>query len=163
MASKSRAPFSQLVWYVGLDSDKMRNLAKIVQETNAKIVLTTTWRDHYTIRAYKQEDPVGKYVNNKFRKVGLKIYDKIEPGKRFNRGIGAKRWLEEHPEVTDFVILDDEEMGYYTDYDLFDPHFVKTLWDGHGLTENCTNAAIRILNGELGSYVDRDDLQWIYM
>lgn len=159
--SKSRAPFSQLVWYVGLDSDKMRNLAKIVQETDAKIVLTTTWRDHYTIGAYKQEDPVGKYVNNKFRKVELKIYDKIQRGKRFDRGRGVNVWLDEHPEVTNFVILDDEEMGYYNDYDLFDPHFVKTLWDGHGLTENCANAAIRILNGELGRYIDRDDLQWI--
>ena len=159
--SKSRAPFSQFIWYVGLDSDKMRNLAKIVQETDAKIVLTTTWRDHYTIGAYKQEHPVGKYVNNKFRKVGLKIYDKIEPGKRFNRGIGAKRWLEEHSEVTDFVILDDEEMGYYNDYDLFDPHFVKTFWNGHGLTENCANAAIKILNGELGAYKDMDDLRKI--
>lgn len=160
--SISRAPFPapSYIWYVGLDSDKMRNLAKIVQETNAKIVLTTTWRNHYTIGVYKQEDPVGKYVNNKFRKVELKIYDKIEPGKRFDRGKGAKIWLEQHPEVTDFVILDDEEMGYYNDYDLFDPHFVKTLWDGHGLTENCANAAIRILNGELGSYVDRNDLQW---
>ena len=160
--SKSRAPFSQLIWYVGLDSDKMRNLAKIVQETDAKIVLTTTWREHYTIGAYKQEDPVGKYVNNKFRKVELKIYDKIEPGRRFNRGRGVKKWLEEHPEVTDFVILDDEEMGYYNDYDLFDPHFVKTFWDGHGLTENCVNAAIKILNGELGAYRDMEDLQKVY-
>ena len=160
--SKSRAPFSQLIWYVGLDSGKMRNLAKIVQETDAKIVLTTTWRDHYTIGAYKQEDPVGKYVNNKFRKVRLKIYDKIEPGKRFNRGRGVKVWLDEHPEVTEFVILDDEEMGYYNDYDLFDPHFVKTFWDGHGLTENCANAAIKILNGELGAYRDMDDLHSIY-
>ena len=160
--SKSRAPFSQLIWYVGLDSDKMRNLVKIVQETDAKIVLTTTWREHYTIGAYKQEDPVGKYVNNKFRKVGLKIYDKIEPGRRFDRGRGVKVWLDEHPDVTDFVILDDEEMGYYNDYDLFDPHFVKTFWDGHGLTENCTNAAIKILNGELGVYRDMDDLRSIY-
>ena len=161
--SRIPSPEEPNVWYVGIDSDKMRNLVKIVQETDAKIVLTTTWRDHYEVGAYKQMDPVGKYMNNKFRKFGLKIYDKIEPGKRFNRGIGAKRWLEEHPEVIDFVILDDEEMGYYTDYDLFDPHFVKTLWDGHGLTENCANAAIKILNGELGSYIDRDDLQWLYM
>lgn len=163
--SKSRVPSPKEpnVWYVGIDSDKMRNLVKIVQETNAKIVLTTTWREHYEVGAYKQEDPVGKYMNNKFRKFGLKIYDKIQRGKRFDRGRGVKVWLDEHPGVTDFVILDDEEMGYYNDYDLFDPHFVKTLWDGHGLTENCANAAIRILNGELGSYVDRDDLQHIYM
>ena len=162
--SKSRAPFSYEpdIWYVGLDSDKMRNLAKIIQETDAKIVLTTTWRDYYTIGAYKQESQVGKYMNNKFRKLGLKIYDKIQRGKRFDRGRGVKVWLEEHPEVTDFVILDDEEMGYYNDYDLFDPHFVKTFWDGHGLTENCANAAIKILNGELGVYRDMDDLHSIY-
>ena len=160
--SKSRVPFPKEpnVWYVGLDSNKLWNLAKIIQETDAKIVLTTTWREHYEVGAYKQTDPVGKYMNNKFRKFGLKIYDKIQRGKRFDRGRGVNVWLDEHPEVTNFVILDDEEMGYYNDYDLFDPHYVKTLWDGHGLTENCANAAIRILNGELGSYVDRDDLQW---
>ena len=162
--SKSRAPFPAPpeFCYIGLDSDKIRNLAKIVQKTDAKIVLTTTWREHYEIGAYKQMDPVGKYMNNKFRKFGLKIYDKIQRGKRFDRGRDVKVWLDEHPQVTDFVILDDEEIGYYNDYDLFDPHFVKTLWDGHGLTENCANAAINILNGELGSYIDRDDLQWIY-
>ena len=163
--STSRAPFPDLnVWYVGLDSNKLRNLVKIIQETNAKIVLTTTWREHYEIGAYKQMDPVGKYINNKFRMFNLKIYDKIIDGKRFNRGKGVKIWLEQHPEVTDFVILDDEDMGYFwVDYKGYEPHFVKTLWDGHGLTENCANAAIRILNGELGSYIDRDDLQWIYM
>ena len=164
--SQSRAPFydGAGTWYVGLDSNKLRNLAKIIQETNAKIVLTTTWREHYEIGAYKQMDPVGKYINNKFRMFDLKIYDKIVDGKRFDRGKGVKIWLEQHPEVTDFVILDDEDMGYFwVDYERYEPHFVKTLWDGNGLTENCTNAAIRILNGELGSYIDRDDLQWIYM
>lgn len=161
VTSKSRVTFEDGV-YVGLDKDKLRNLAKIVQETDAKIVLTTTWRDHYEVGAYKQSNRVGKYVNNKFRDLGLKIYDKIEDGKRFDRGVGAKRWLEEHPEVTDFVILDDEEMGYYNDYDLFDPHFVKTFWNGHGLTENCANAAIKILNGQLGAYKDMDDLHSIY-
>ena len=161
--SKSRVPSPEEpnIWYVGIDSDKMRNLVKIVQETDAKIVLTTTWREHYVIGAYKQMDPVGKYMNNKFRMFGLKIYDKIIEGKRFDRGKGVKSWLNEHPEVTDFVILDDEDMGYFwVDYERYEPRFVKTLWDGHGLTENCANAAIRILNGELGSYIDRDDLQW---
>ena len=164
VTSKSRVPSPKEpnIWYVGIDSNKMRNLVKIVQETDAKIILTTTWREHYEVGAYKQMDPVGKYMNNKFRKFGLKIYDKIQRGKRFDRGRGVKVWLDEHPEVTDFVILDDEEMGYYNDYDLFDPHFVKTLWDGHGLTENCANAAIKILNGELGAYRDMDDLHSIY-
>ena len=67
--SQSRAPFydGAGTWYVGLDSNKLRNLAKIIQETDAKIVLTTTWREHYEVGAYKQTDPVGKYINNKFQ------------------------------------------------------------------------------------------------
>lgn len=159
--SKSRVTFEDGV-YVGLDKNKLRNLAKIVQETDAKIVLTTTWRDHYEVGAYKQSNRVGKYVNNKFRDLGLKIYDKIEDGKRFDRGKGAKRWLDAHPEVTEYVAIDDEDMAYMLEWDTFKDHFVKTLWDGNGLTENCANAAIRILNGCRENYIDMEDMHKIY-
>ena len=159
--SKSRVTFEDGV-YVGLDKNKLRNLAKIVQETDAKIVLTTTWRDHYEIGAYKQSNRVGKYVNNKFRDLGLKIYDKVRDGKRFDRGRDAKAWLDEHPEVTEYVAIDDEDIGYMIEWDTFKNHFVKTLWDGNGLTENCANAAVRILNGCRENYIDREDLHKLY-
>ncbi len=159
--SKSRVTFEDGI-YVGLDKNKLRNLAKIVQETDAKIVLTTTWRDHYEVGAYKQSNRVGKYVNNKFRDLGLKIYDKVRDGKRFNRGKDAKAWLDEHPEVTEYVVIDDEDIGYMIEWDIFKNHFVKTLWDGNGLTENCANAAIRILNGCRENYIDREDMHKVY-
>ena len=159
--SKSRVTFEDGI-YVGLDKDKLRNLAKIVQETDAKIVLTTTWRDHYEVGAYKQNDRVGKYVNNKFRDLGLKIYDKVREGKRFDRGKDVKAWLDEHPDVTEYVAIDDEDIGYMIEWDTFKNHFVKTLWNGNGLTENCANAAIRILNGCREDYIDREDLYKLY-
>lgn len=31
--------------YVGVDADKIRRLARIVEETGAKIVLSSDWRD----------------------------------------------------------------------------------------------------------------------
>ena len=159
--SKSRVTFEDGI-YVGLDKDKLRNLAKIVQETDAKIVLTTTWRDHYEVGAYKQNDRVRKYVNNKFRDLGLKIYDKVREGKRFDRGKDVKAWLDEHPDVTEYVAIDDEDIGYMIEWDTFKNHFVKTLWNGNGLTENCANAAIRILNGCREDYIDREDLYKLY-
>lgn len=142
--------------YLGIDTVRINRLTKIVEATDAAIVLTSTWKDWYEVGAYKQSNPTGKYMNNKFRKAGLKIYDIARDVAGWaHRGAAIKAWLENHPEVKEFVILDDEIFKDYETYNYL-PHMIKTIYDTEpenehlaGLTDYLTDRAIDILNGKL--------------
>lgn len=138
---------------VGIDTAKINRLAKIVAATNAEIVLTTTWKDYYELGAYKQTHPVGKYLNNKLRKAGLRVHGVIPTAPWSKRGAAILKWLDTHSahcSLTNFVILDDELFDYER-WGL-DKHLIKTIWDNdnpeiEGLTDYLVYAAIDILNG----------------
>lgn len=58
-----------------------------------------------------------------------------------HRGSEIKEWLDAHPEVTNYVIIDD-------DNDMLDeqePHFVQTSWYD-GINDYNVEKAIEILN-----------------
>lgn len=156
--------------YLGIDTIRIKRLAKIVEATGAAIVLTTTWKDFYEIGAYKQSNRTGIYMNNKFRKTGLKIYDSaMDVAGWAKRGAAIKTWLDNHPEVKEFVILDDEIFNDYETYDYL-PHMIKTMYrlePGQdrfgGLTDYLVEKAIDILNGKLpehGPTIDKDWFEW---
>ena len=144
---------------VGIDTDKIRRLKEIVDATDAKIVLTTTWKDHYELGAYKQTEQFAKYLSNKFRKFGLRVLDKVRDKRWTDRGEAILKWLDEHPDTTHWLILDDQRFLKYDD-ERIEPHWVRTYWRGHGLTEPCMNAAIAILNGKRhGAFYDEEDYE----
>ena len=92
--------------YIGIDNSKVKELKRIVDATGAEIVLSSDWRYRFNVGAYKQEVHTCKYLSNKLRKQGLKIYDKTCDIARFKRGREIEHWLHEHPEVSNYVILD---------------------------------------------------------
>lgn len=145
--------------YLGIDNKRVKRLKHIVLQTDAKIVLTSTWREFYAVGAYLQDNSTGKYLNNKMRKQQLEIYDKIREEVPWNhRGEAINLWLTQHPDVDNFVILDDEIFCDYNDFNLM-PHLVKTcanLTDElSGLTNGLTTAAIAILEGYcIGPIID---------
>ena len=142
---------------VGIDTDKIRRLKRIIDETGAEVVLTSTWKDCYELGAYKQEHRIGKYMNNKFRKFRIKIKDKTFERTWSQRAKGILDWLKAHPEVTNFVILDDEEFVGYNQPPLKD-YVIHTFWEGNGLTEASADMAIKMLKGEAaGAYYDTED------
>lgn len=142
---------------VGMDTDKLRRLQEIVNKTDAKIVLTTTWKEHYEVGAYKQYETFAKYMNNRFRKFGLQVIDKVRDKRWSDRGEAILKWLDEHPETNQWLILDDQRFLWYDD-DRIEPHWVRTYWRGSGLTEAGKEAAIRILNGKrYGAFYDEED------
>ena len=86
---------------LGLSKPLMRNLSFLVKSSKAKIVLSSSWR---------------MYPENRFklartlRYKGLKISSStpvIDGGDQRTRQQEIEQWLKEHPEVTDYVILDD--------------------------------------------------------
>lgn len=150
--------------YLGIDNIRVKRLAQIVNATDAKIVLTSDWGQNYIINTYKQEDKCCKYLNNKLRKQGLKVYDKIDwtRFRRCERGAAILDWLQKHPEVTNYVIIDDETFYGYEKPEIKE-HLIYCYddVDGHdelsGLTDNLVVHAINILEGrEKGYCVDED-------
>ena len=139
---------SRCCGYLGIDDKKAKNLAKIVEETNAKIVLISTWKDDWRKTDKSHQGIMANYLDRKLKKQGLVILDKTKSidknGFHFSRGEGILQYLADN-KVEKFVILDD----YQFDYDscgLTDYHIKTDAFNG-GLTEEMANRAIKILNG----------------
>lgn len=124
-----------------IDPTRMVLLKELVDATDAKIVLSTSWREHWAKDA-AECDSTGKLINQIFSACHLQIFDKT-PQLRSGREVQIKSWLDRHPEVTSFVVLDDRLL--YGDF--LDGHFVKTSNYFDGLDETDVKQAIGILNG----------------
>lgn len=123
------------------DEEAMNNLQQIVTNTGSKIVISSTWRIHYNTTT-----PLWVALVDNLEKYGLEQFivgiTPVEDGNPFSkpRRIEIKEWLDEHPEVDTFVILDDEwDMGELT------PHFVRCAGSIGISSANCEEA-IAILN-----------------
>ena len=127
---------------VAIDPSRLELLRKIVFSTDARIVLTSSWREHWSIVGFLCDD-IGKEINRIFHEAGMYIYDKT-PSRIRNRYEEILMWLEEHPTVKNYVVIDDEP---YAEGALRD-RFVLTcgLCDRKGLDESDAEKAIVILN-----------------
>lgn len=144
--TKSYRESPDVDYYNDFISDhNMRFLKRIVMATDAKIVLSSTWRTYYS-RGKMQFDKSGEYINRIFEKCGLKIFDKT-PELNNDRDTEISSWLEDNSYVNSYVIIDDFDFKWS---DCHKKHLVKTD-DEHGLNEETAEAAIQIL---LGDYVE---------
>jgi hypothetical protein len=126
-----------------IDESRLPLLKSIVDETSAKIVLTSSWRKHWNSDE-NLCDESGIYITNTFAKFGLKIYDKI-PDLGYNkRREEVKAWLARTTEpIESYVILDDNAFFWEELYE----HLVKTNPRfGSGLEKEHCEKAIEILN-----------------
>ena len=134
-----------LVSNTNLDETRMPLLKRIVDETGAVIVLSTSWRSHW----HKKENecsPIGVWINAIFAKYGMTIYDKT-PQLSFQAGRQKEilSWLEYPPErVESYVILDDDGLGWGK---LSDRLIKTSPHIGKGLEEEHVQKAIALLNG----------------
>lgn len=131
------------------------NLKRIVDETGAKIVISCSWRmSGLSVMRdmWKKRNLPGEVIdvtctsNELIKKGKFKYRDDVE------RGHEIQEWLDNHKDVTNFLILDD-------DNDMLENqrnNFVRTADNndhpdhvdiqGYGLTNICTDKAIEILN-----------------
>lgn len=129
--------------FMGIDDYKVKFLRQIVDATGASIVLTSTWKTEWS----KNEEFLsvdGAYLNSKLAEESLHILDKTTD-KILDRGAGIMRWLNDHPEVKSWVVIDDDIFTDYKEYDVL-PHLVKTSFY-FGLTQEHASQCIKILNG----------------
>lgn len=125
---------------MAIDPTRMVLLRRIVDATGARIVLSTSWREHWS-KNLAECDSTGVLINEIFGKYGLQIWDKT-PELHTRREHEIKSWLDKHPEVKSFVVLDDRLLSAA----YLNGHFIKTYNHFDGLEAEDVQKAIDILN-----------------
>lgn len=123
-----------------IDVSRLLLLKQLVDQTGAKIVLTSSWRRHWD-PAGKCTDEIGKGLEATFGGIGIDLYDKT-PELDNDRAKEISKWLAMNRDVDAFVIIDDIKFGWYelaqfvvnTDYRI-----------GRGLEKRHIEKAIKIL------------------
>ena len=92
-----------------IDVEKVKLLKRAIDETGARVVLSSSWR--YTRNARYLKELLANY----------EIRVDSTPYIQDIRGLEIKKWLSENQGVEDFIILDDEI------FDSFDEGLIKKL------------------------------------
>ena len=128
------------------------NLRRIIDETGAKIVISSSWRSDgiETMRnMWKDRNLPGEVVD-----VTPHLRSKLWEKEDLGRGDEIQWWLDRHPEITGYVIVDDD---YFDILPHQLPNLVRTSGNehhpdcidiGYGLTNECTANVIQVLNGK---------------
>lgn len=133
--------------YYAYGADKARNIMRawdpisiklvdrLCQDYNLKVVISSTWRQRYDVPlillthgfngSFHEDDKTPQHFGNR------------------SRGQEIRDWLEEHPEVTRYIIIDDSEDGLVGNE--LSPYHVKTDISDGFLTHNY-HCAKRILD-----------------
>lgn len=115
-----------------LGEEFLDRLQRIINQTNAKIVLSSSWR--------LEEQSYAK-VERALATRNLKLEDRTVELNRF-RSHEIQEWLGRHPQIVKFAVLDDwNEAGYDIEHSFF-----QTKMDD-GLTEEIAERVIKHLNG----------------
>lgn len=126
-----------------IDETRMPILFRIVAQTGAEIVLSTSWRKHWSPNP-DENDPVGREIDALFQKYGMNIFDKTPVSKNNDRAEEIRAYLAKCPYVQNFVILDDIRFGWGD----LQSHVINTSYRiGRGLEERHLEAAVELLNG----------------
>lgn len=126
-----RTTTQQFNGFLGMDPYMILLFDRILQATGCKVVLSSSWRNH--------PESVAEIKKRVCKLEGMtpRSWFIQSLARSTYRGEEIKRWLELHPAVTEYAIIDDnsdmleEQMS----------HFFKTSWE-HGLTEEIANKII---------------------
>lgn len=135
-----------------LDKKKMELVKCICDETGAKIVISSSWR-RYTLADTIEElttnqtktghEPflMPEYIVDVTARMYAFKHGTREIHYGLDRGVEIDRWLWEHPEVTNYVILDDDGDMLLSQKN----NFIKTH-ALRGISKRDVERAIKILN-----------------
>lgn len=133
---KAQRPFTVLELSKDIDKDKVILLNKIVEETGAKIVISSSWRMSVDldmiIETFNLQGFVGEIIGVTPMKLSC-----------VDRGQEINWWLEKN-EVDGFAVIDDIN---FWGFNSFDDKCVLVS-DDNGMTEEDVNEVIKVLNSE---------------
>jgi len=120
-----------------LDPDMILRLKRIIEATDAKVVLSSDWRYDKDDERYNQDFIE---LRDTLKENGIEFYGFTPERIDGNRGFEIAEYILSHDEFTNYVVLDDRP-----DACIDNSHFVRTLMST-GLTEEHVEEAIKILN-----------------
>lgn len=136
------------VLYQEIDETKVELLKQIIDQTQAEIVLSSTWRGLKDMGEMNQPHPMYTYLTETLAKYGLSIMSHT-PVIEEKRPLEIYTWLNNRVDTIEaFVILDDDwGQDDYRPYGL-ESHLIKTSFYGEngGLQPQDVEQAINILN-----------------
>ena len=135
------------IW-VGVDNDKLKRLKKIVEATDAGIVLSSSWKLGYT-KEMTEVAELLDYLKKKLRKHRLHIMDATPDLKHGGilRGHEIQAWLQKNDDVVkEWIVLDEEIFEDYEECGIM-PHLERTnFYDVNGgLQDEHVEKAIELL------------------
>ncbi|HEU4408280.1 MAG TPA: HAD domain-containing protein [Polyangiaceae bacterium] len=97
-----------LVWSeLDMDPAAVARLDELCWRAGAAVVISSSWRRNHGL-----DDLRGMLARRGFRGAVVGVTPSLRPdaeGQRLARGHEIQAWLDEHPEVRDFVILDGDD------------------------------------------------------
>ena len=144
--------YRELTEPFGVHERKVKRLAKIVHKTDAKVVISSSWRSGLQSNNLSDSE---KRLLDLFDKYDIEIYDytPILPSRKRENEIMA--WLFRNPQVNKFIILDDEnfDLQCFIGKELIQTssvprgRYVKGQWfENTGLKNKHVRQAIKMLN-----------------
>lgn len=142
-----------------LSDEKQKLLGKILDQTGAKIVLSSSWRYVTLERTKEHMESEGFLFNDKLIGVTIRAYHYLEKGSKIHlsipRGVEIKQWIDTHIHSDNgknwerkkvgndftYIILDDDLDMLLEQKD----HFLNTNSE-IGLTDEIVEHAVAILN-----------------
>ena len=131
-----------------IDKFRLEYLKELIDETEAKIVLSSTWR-RFFIKENNKIVPrtiKGKQLYELFNSYGLEIYD-LTPINMESREEQINIWLSQNDDIESFVIIDDE------------PNLFKFLLDRFVVEDNKIIAAHAVRSN--GTTNNREEMKAI--
>lgn len=131
--------------YIGIDNSKVKVLKRIVAQTNARIVLCSTWKMGWERVNKEEQDFLATYLDKELKRENLYIFDKtVDKGS--NRGKGILDWLKRH-NVESWIVIDDEIFKDYETCGIL-PRLVMTSFyvKNGGLQDKHADLGVRLLN-----------------
>lgn len=126
---------------VVFDDTAVSNLQKLIEQTGAKIVVSSTWRFNQTVNS----------MQNTLAERGLKceVVGLTPDGEKINglyravpRGNEIKQWLDPHTEVEKYLIIDDDSDMLPEQLD----NFVQCDFEDGFANQQCFEKALQILS-----------------
>ena len=136
-------------------SDQLvKNLSYLVEKTDAKIVLSSSWRVYFNNNIKNPNNIFAMALLASLNKYNLKLHDMTPYPKgpySSERGLEIKTYVEQN-NITDYVVIDDEEFSdFKTHLDM--SRFIQTNFgdetttiENEGLNIKVAKKAIEILN-----------------
>lgn len=125
-----------------VDWDIVERVMQMARDTGSKLVMSSSWKDVlHNPDNYSKFDK--NFVHSIVETMGDLFIGPCPDVDEDNREVDVQSWLDEHPEVENFIVLDDIPYNFKA---MFGDRFVQTTgFFEHGFTEENEKIARSIL------------------